>query len=81
MGDYSNKIIFKGDREMSGYIVLKPRTPYQTEEDCPMKFANGEEFTMDEAIKYIADSGKPFKMTNVDLLHYALKNTPPQKAS
>jgi len=70
---------------MSGYVVLKPKTPYQTEEDCPMKFVNGEEFTMDEAIGHIAEkcaeSGEPFKMTNLDLLHYAVKNTPPRKVS
>jgi len=66
---------------MSGYTVLKPKTPYQTEKDCPMKFVNGEEFTMDEAIKHIVESGKPFKMPNIELLEYAVRNTPPRKVS
>jgi len=63
---------------MSGYTVLKPKTAYQTEEDCPMKFVNGEEFTLDEAIKHILakKDEQPFKMTNVDLLREAVKNTP-----
>jgi len=64
---------------MSGYDILKPRTSYQTEEACPMKFVNGEDFTMDEAIAHIVESGKPFKMTNLDILQYAVENTPPRK--
>jgi hypothetical protein len=61
---------------MSGYAILKPKTPYRNEEECPMKFVNGEEFTIDEAVEYIVKSGKPFKMPNVDLLREAVGNTP-----
>jgi hypothetical protein len=65
---------------MSGYAVLKPNTPYQTEDDCPMKFVNGEEFTMDEAIAHVAEIEIPLKFTNLDLLEYAVEHTPPRKA-
>lgn len=62
---------------MSGYAVLKPNTPYQSEEDCPMKF-DGEGDDLDDAVRRIQESGVPFKMANTDLLEYAVTRTPPK---
>jgi hypothetical protein len=63
------------ETKASGYVIEKPNTYYQTEERCPMKFANGD-ISLDEAVQDILDSGEEFTVPNIDLLIKAVMDTP-----